>query len=134
MIRRPPRSTLFPYTTLFRSNVEVLSEFETGNVSHQLLFGVDGNWYNDTFEFSTGNVPALDIQNPNYDVTTPVYTPAFRDANYIDRYGLYLQDQIRFSDSIQMLIGGRFDLISQRTEVEGEATQEQDDKIGRAHV
>src|SRR3712207_7575544 len=24
MIRRPPRSTLFPYTTLFRSEVEVL--------------------------------------------------------------------------------------------------------------
>src|SRR2546427_5943748 len=24
MIRRPPRSTLFPYTTLFRSGVEVL--------------------------------------------------------------------------------------------------------------
>src|SRR5258705_3781207 len=24
MIRRPPRSTLFPYTTLFRSKVEVL--------------------------------------------------------------------------------------------------------------
>src|SRR5438270_4244859 len=24
MIRRPPRSTLFPYTTLFRSNLEVL--------------------------------------------------------------------------------------------------------------
>src|SRR3712207_8365273 len=28
MIRRPPRSTLFPYTTLFRSNPEeVMSEF-----------------------------------------------------------------------------------------------------------
>src|SRR2546425_2078371 len=25
MIRRPPRSTLFPYTTLFRSNLEDLS-------------------------------------------------------------------------------------------------------------
>jgi len=24
MIRRPPRSTLFPYTTLFRSNIEAL--------------------------------------------------------------------------------------------------------------
>src|SRR3712207_6922616 len=24
MIRRPPRSTLFPYTTLFRSNIELL--------------------------------------------------------------------------------------------------------------
>src|SRR5256885_8613055 len=28
MIRRPPRSTLFPYTTLFRSHPLVLSEFE----------------------------------------------------------------------------------------------------------
>src|SRR3712207_8703475 len=26
MIRRPPRSTLFPYTTLFRSEMEVVSE------------------------------------------------------------------------------------------------------------
>src|SRR5256885_7380210 len=28
MIRRPPRSTLFPYTTLFRSAVGVLPAFE----------------------------------------------------------------------------------------------------------
>src|SRR2546422_2574950 len=27
MIRRPPRSTLFPYTTLFRSHVNVLGDF-----------------------------------------------------------------------------------------------------------
>src|SRR5258708_20994594 len=26
MIRRPPRSTLFPYTTLFRSNDDVINE------------------------------------------------------------------------------------------------------------
>src|SRR3989337_3822303 len=26
MIRRPPRSTLFPYTTLFRSQVEVVTD------------------------------------------------------------------------------------------------------------
>src|SRR3989442_11063842 len=35
MIRRPPRSTLFPYTTLFRSacggGADGLSEFEEGN-------------------------------------------------------------------------------------------------------
>src|SRR3712207_8668027 len=28
MIRRPPRSTLFPYTTLFRSDVRVVARFE----------------------------------------------------------------------------------------------------------
>src|SRR3712207_7188654 len=27
MIRRPPRSTLFPYTTLFRSRVELTEDF-----------------------------------------------------------------------------------------------------------
>ena len=34
MIRRPPRSTLFPYTTLFRSKVLIFSKFSipTGNL------------------------------------------------------------------------------------------------------
>src|SRR3712207_8975381 len=30
MIRRPPRSTLFPYTTLFRSGAERFLQFEAG--------------------------------------------------------------------------------------------------------
>src|SRR2546429_6404147 len=30
MIRRPPRSTLFPYTTLFRSHVIASVDYETG--------------------------------------------------------------------------------------------------------
>src|SRR3712207_7398989 len=34
MIRRPPRSTLFPYTTLFRSSS--VSNFGSGNVTVQL--------------------------------------------------------------------------------------------------
>src|SRR4051812_49853373 len=43
MIRRPPRSTLFPYTTLFRSiedvivqdgEVERAAQFSCGNVDH----------------------------------------------------------------------------------------------------
>src|SRR2546426_8609038 len=32
MIRRPPRSTLFPYTTLFRSQREVVDFYDGGNV------------------------------------------------------------------------------------------------------
>src|SRR5256885_14644831 len=35
MIRRPPRSTLFPYTTLFRSGVEQLGQ--RALVAHPLL-------------------------------------------------------------------------------------------------
>src|SRR3712207_7046224 len=33
MIRRPPRSTLFPYTTLFRSDIDVLTKIHTKNYS-----------------------------------------------------------------------------------------------------
>src|SRR2546430_9107314 len=32
MIRRPPRSTLFPYTTLFRSLLEVIATRQAANV------------------------------------------------------------------------------------------------------
>src|SRR3712207_8719664 len=34
MIRRPPRSTLFPYTTLFRSEGKVAAEAASGKNSH----------------------------------------------------------------------------------------------------
>src|SRR2546425_4423899 len=34
MIRRPPRSTLFPYTTLFRSQVELSSFGSLHNADH----------------------------------------------------------------------------------------------------
>src|SRR2546426_5913709 len=35
MIRRPPRSTLFPYTTLFRSLPQPLGRFVPGKVSQE---------------------------------------------------------------------------------------------------
>src|SRR2546422_3790442 len=37
MIRRPPRSTLFPYTTLFRSRVEVRGERREALAQRRLL-------------------------------------------------------------------------------------------------
>src|SRR5256885_9857612 len=41
MIRRPPRSTLFPYTTLFRSEIEVRPEdLERGGVDRGHVDGV----------------------------------------------------------------------------------------------
>src|SRR2546422_3420276 len=40
MIRRPPRSTLFPYTTLFRSNYARCLENESSAVRHQVAAGL----------------------------------------------------------------------------------------------
>src|SRR5258708_40166828 len=44
MIRRPPRSTLFPYTTLFRSalvNAPVFSTVERQSAMFQFVDGID---------------------------------------------------------------------------------------------
>src|SRR5258708_15034112 len=40
MIRRPPRSTLFPYTTLFRSRTIVAAHGNHGAHRHRLGFGL----------------------------------------------------------------------------------------------
>src|SRR3712207_8159885 len=42
MIRRPPRSTLFPYTTLFRSRAQTRVEVD-GRRAGQLAGGVEGD-------------------------------------------------------------------------------------------
>src|SRR5256885_14217331 len=45
MIRRPPRSTLFPYTTLFRSRVAVRlmnEQYVTGHIREKITEGVKG--------------------------------------------------------------------------------------------
>src|SRR3712207_7066333 len=45
MIRRPPRSTLFPYTTLFRSNVAL-------NLVLVPIFGLMGAAYSTLFSYA----------------------------------------------------------------------------------
>src|SRR5256885_11071797 len=43
MIRRPPRSTLFPYTTLFRSLADVLPELVAAQELDELRADEDGD-------------------------------------------------------------------------------------------
>jgi len=40
MIRRPPRSTLFPYTTLFRSDVNLSGKFGESSVANAATLAV----------------------------------------------------------------------------------------------
>src|SRR3712207_9107332 len=39
MIRRPPRSTLFPYTTLFRSRSAVRHHYDVSNAFYRIVLG-----------------------------------------------------------------------------------------------
>src|SRR5258707_4976292 len=57
MIRRPPRSTLFPYTTLFRSVLDDLGD-DLGEVADQLQFALaEGLLVGDLVEVARGLGP-----------------------------------------------------------------------------
>src|SRR5256885_13217795 len=57
MIRRPPRSTLFPYTTLFRSaNGRAMAHFDNGaSTRPDLLIGADGRMDSVARKFVAGD-------------------------------------------------------------------------------
>src|SRR5260221_447289 len=54
MIRRPPRSTLFPYTTLFRSITYTISYSNTGNANATGVVITDTIPANTAFVSATG--------------------------------------------------------------------------------
>src|SRR5688572_31791434 len=68
MIRRPPRSTLFPYTTLFRSVVNPI-QAEGKIVAQQYLIREEGKW-----RVATGDQPTV----KKFLASNPAFGKGFR--------------------------------------------------------
>src|SRR5260370_39467719 len=83
MIRRPPRSTLFPYTTLFRSYAGYLEQegsFLNGHILATGGFRVDGN-----SQFGEEVSPAWSVAIPITKISTTLrgsYTQGFRAPSF----------------------------------------------------
>src|SRR2546430_11270043 len=65
MIRRPPRSTLFPYTTLFRSDRRVLPERQGGSVVGEATVGDQRGEHDDLV--IGHRLPGPDMRQPSWD-------------------------------------------------------------------
>src|SRR2546426_1823753 len=72
MIRRPPRSTLFPYTTLFRSQIDLYPEY-TGTALTAVLGEKPGGDSAAVY----GRVKAGYAERFGLEVTEPLGYPAF---------------------------------------------------------
>src|SRR3989454_12277378 len=68
MIRRPPRSTLFPYTTLFRSHYRLpITYVVPNNTSYAIL--KSGMLSLDLASAKRGIYPGMDLVEPEIDYT-----------------------------------------------------------------
>src|SRR5256885_11275028 len=76
MIRRPPRSTLFPYTTLFRSGFEKAGTVVHGHWNYDLRSQSLPNSSGDvmTFRFSKAD-GKVDTQNRSEEHTSELQSP-----------------------------------------------------------
>jgi iron complex outermembrane recepter protein len=102
-------------TDNYFGQIDLLGKFDTGPISHQLLVGFDYNLFSQPIEgdFSATNVPLLDILDPDYDAPEPEYSTFLAFDRRVESYGVYVQDQITILDNLKLLIGGRYDWISE---------------------
>jgi iron complex outermembrane recepter protein len=114
---------------LFLMQTELISNFRTGSVSHQLLIGFDlqRNILEGFFAVPTDAFESTftDRFTPNINIFNPTYNTRVRpdrseldlvrdDAATTDGLGIFLQDQIALTNNLKLLLGGRFDTVSQR--------------------
>src|ERR1044072_9452937 len=85
MIRRPPRSTLFPYTTLFRSvySSPTVSDgmiYVAGYNSKLYAFAVNGDRKSTRLNSSQPDISRMPSSVFNDTATTEIYTLSLHDA------------------------------------------------------
>lgn len=113
----------------FNTQTDLITKFSTGAVQHQLLFGIDYARQVDKPKFGIGDVyRTTNIFNPTYsseEYPKEALYNFFRDDR-IDKFGVYLQDQVELSSNLKLLLGGRFDSFSQKrsTQSLGEPKEE----------
>ena len=108
MIRRPPRSTLFPYTTLFRS---------TGLYNHRYLAEIiESEFYRTKRYAHPLSVMLFDIDY--FKSINDVYGHSFGDL-VLKQFARQLKNMVRKHDIVIRFGGEEFIIILPRTDLEG---------------
>lgn len=128
--RNANRST---YTSKSDANIynlttDISGRFSTGSIEHQLLFGINLSRFDEfnNFGIDLAELAPLDIYNPIYrqPIVGRIDTVYDDSSRLTDTLGIYIQDQIAIANNLKLLLGGRFDLFTQKNENFLEGTQE----------
>ncbi|BDA71299.1 ferrichrome-iron receptor [Calothrix sp. PCC 7716] len=108
------------YLEQYSLQTNVVGKFTTGSIQHTLLFGIDlARQKTDGSQrrLPRGLTPSINIFDPVYNaIPRPALSEliATRNGNsQTETAGIFLQDQIAFSDNFKLLLGGRFDIVNQ---------------------
>src|SRR3712207_7079947 len=86
MIRRPPRSTLFPYTTLFRSGTDLPDEVYAASDTNELVAAIAGALDDSGRMLSRWQGPtdtALYLYGPSAAVRSEEHTSELQSRQYL---------------------------------------------------
>ncbi len=98
-------------------DTSVVGNFQTGSIAHRLLFGFDFNRDVYTASNEEFTLDPIDIFDPQYGRSRRQLVATFPAEPFItNSFGVYLQDQITLLPQLKLLLGGRFDVVSQETE------------------
>jgi iron complex outermembrane receptor protein len=88
---------------------EIIGEFNTGSVRHNILFGVELARYRFAYDFERASIAPLDIFNPQYGAQRGDFNPDFAEEYGANNLGIYAQDLIEILPNLKVLAGLRFD-------------------------
>ncbi|TXM72558.1 TonB-dependent siderophore receptor [Methylobacterium sp. WL12] len=104
---------------LFQVDNQAEARFFDGIFKHDLLIGLDYKNFqlhdNQGTNFAAGYaVPDISIINPTYGPATGRPSPYLVNADSFTQLGLYFQDQIKLTDRLTLVLGGRQDFADNR--------------------
>jgi len=103
-------------TEEFNLITDITGEFSTGSIDHVLLIGLDLRRQTLSGGGVFGPATPIDIFAPVNDSPMPTDLGEFDSREVTEWAGLYIQDQISLLDNLDLLVGGRFDIVSQSSE------------------
>ncbi|MBD2775785.1 TonB-dependent receptor [Iningainema tapete] len=113
-LQRNSIKTLAAPTDIYTLDSYIVGKFNTGSIQHQIVAGFDLFRELNSTNLET-RTSTIDIFNPA--VRTFASTISRQDNKFTrDALGLYIQDQITLFENLKLLLGGRFDIISEKYE------------------
>lgn len=101
---------------------EGISKFQTGSIGHTVVTGYEYINADRTIVQYNATLAAINLANPVYGAQPGNFNFQNRPLTRINLHGLYVQDQIKFDERWEALVGLRYDILDQTSITSGRGT------------